>query len=420
MNTKVGRQHDRSRASPWRVYWWGMPDESGKQRKYTKSFRHANDAKLFQVERQHEINRNGLCENTAKLSLAELLDEFWNARVAPLSPNSHAGYRNTFDQLREYFGCGRTVREIRQQDAETFMATRKRVDGRKGELSSSAKKLHLTYARAAFSAAVEWGYLDRNPFGAVTTRGSTPLRVRVKGRSWHHITPNEFQSILAVAPDVRHRAFYWLGYGCGMRPGEIYHLTIDRIDLDRRQVRIESRPATADLPPFTVKCDAVSSESKARTVPIPEAAVADLTQAMQGAFAAGGFVVLTPERFATVQCNWRLCHAGKGWGRHEHRAWENSDMVNNTLRAANAHLRLASIKLTASFNLKSFRKSFGQNHADAGTPPKVLASLMGHSDASVTMEFYNRVTDANQSAAAATMDRILSDKSIARGSKEAV
>ena len=39
--------------------------------------------------------------------------------------------------------------------------------------------------------------------------------------------------------------------------------------------------------------------------------------------------------------------------------------------------------------------------------PRTLADLLGHGDVSVTMEFYNRVTDANRREAIRTMDRIL-------------
>ena len=71
------------------------------------------------------------------------------------------------------------------------------------------------------------------------------------------------------------------------------------------------------------------------------------------------------------------------------------------------YLRKAGIKLTAPLNLQTFRKSFGQNHADAGTPPRTLARLMGHSDVRVTIRFYNQATDANEQAAVQTMDRLL-------------
>ena len=43
----------------------------------------------------------------------------------------------------------------------------------------------------------------------------------------------------------------------------------------------------------------------------------------------------------------------------------------------------------------------------AGRPPRTLAKLLGHSNTRVTMQFYNRVTDANERAAAAAMGHLL-------------
>jgi integrase len=212
-----------------------------------------------------------------------------------------------------------------------------------------------------------------------------------------------------VVPNVKRRAAYWLMYGCGLRPGEVYNLTLDRVDLESRRVYVANRAATDSAPPFVVKADGQSADTKERNVPIPEAAMADVTTACQQAFKSGSFVVLSPERFATIQQYWRLCRDGKPWGgRKEHRPWLNRDMLNNLLRDTKAYLRKAGVELAAPFALTTLRKSFGQNHANAGTPPRTLAKLLGHSDVSVTMEFYNRVTDANERAAAQTMDRILS------------
>jgi hypothetical protein len=41
-----------------------------------------------------------------------------------------------------------------------------------------------------------------------------------------------------------------------------------------------------------------------------------------------------------------------------------------------------------------------------GLPAKTLASLLGHSDSRITMQFYNRVTVANRAAAAAAIDNL--------------
>ncbi len=83
-------------------------------------------------------------------------------------------------------------------------------------------------------------------------------------------------------------------------------------------------------------------------------------------------------------------------------------MLNNLLRDTKAYLRKAEIELSAPFALTTFRKSFAQNHANAGTPPKTLAELMGHSDVQVTLKYYALVTDSNKRAAAEVMNRLFS------------
>ena len=409
MKTAVGLSHENKRKLPWLVYWWSDPDyETGKQRKYSESFPYKADAKAFQAKKQAELDAGGQRDKPLVVTLSQLLDEFTAARLASLSYSSQQCYKNTLDQLLEHFGKDRKIRDIGQRRAETFMATRKRRDQRPGELSSWAKSQHLKQCRAVFGAAVAWGYLSRNPFSPPQSVGSSSLRIKPKSRPWHHITPVEFNLFLAEVLTARERSAYWLMYGCGLRPGEVYNLMVEKIDLDSRRVYLENRAATDDNPPFTIKADGMSAEGKERCVPIPAAVIADLTEAMAQAFKSGGFVVLAPERFLVMQRNWRLCRAGKPWGAcTKHRPWQNRDMLNNMLRNTKVCMRRADVTLSSPLTLTTFRKSFGQNHADNGTPPRTLAKLLGHSDVQVTMEFYNRVTDANEQAAAATIDRIL-------------
>ena len=408
MKTTVGLYHEPKRKLPWLVTWWGEPDPStGRQRKHTKSFRYKADARTFQRQKQAEVDRGPAPTQERDRTLGELIGEFKRARLAGASYSSQCCYANTFGQLFEHFGSGRKLSQIQQRHAETFIATRKRRDGRPGDLSTWSRFQHLKHAKCLFGAAVAWGWIDRNPFKPADRGGATPLRIKARSRPWHHIPPDEFGRFLEHVPTPRQRVVFWLMYGCGLRPGEVYNLTVDNLDLQGRRVHIENRVGTDDVPPFTVKADNTSAESKERSVPIPAAAIPDLMVARVEAPKAGGFVALTPERFKAVRRDWRLCRAGKPWGgRTTHRPWLNRDMVNNVLRQARLYMRKAGVELTAPLALTTFRKSFGQNHADAGTPPRTLAKLMGHSDVQTTLTFYARVTDSNERAAAETSDRL--------------
>ncbi len=410
MIATVNLLHLPKRRSPHIVRWWGEPDpETGTQKRYGRSFMTMTEARKFYVEKQSEMDR-GKPRDPVDATLEELFAEFEKARLSLLSYASKIGYQLTIQQMLAQFGRNLKVRHLERRHAESFIATRKRCDGRAGELSPWARARHLIHCRAIFSAAVEWGYADDNPFRANRYGGNSPLRLRPKGRPWHHITPREFMRLLPLIPSARQRAAYWFMYGCGLRPGEVYNLMVTNVDIEIRRVDVVNRLGSPDIPPFTVKAEGQSSESKERSVPIPNAAIPDIADAMKLAFKSGGFLTLTPQRFERVQQYWRLCRSNQGWGDHDWRPWQNRDMMNNMLRDAKKYLNQAGIELSAPFTLNTFRKSFAQNHADAGTPPRTLAKLLGHANTRVTMQYYNRVTDANERAADDAMNRILSPK----------
>lgn len=403
--------------TPWVVRFYTEPDpQTGKQKRRGRSFEHVRDAKAFMAE-QVETLRNGRPDRiNEQITLAELLTEFEDARLTGLSHASKVGYGNTTKQLLEYFGKAMRIADFQQRHAESFLASRKRVDGREGDLAGWSKARHLIHCRAIFQTAVEWEYLEKNPFRIGKYSGSTALRVKPKSRGWHHLTPVEFQRILSQVTSVQHRAALWLMYGCGLRAGEAYNLTTANVDLARRRIHVANRAASADIPPFVVKADGQSTEGKERRVPIPEAAIADLANAMRLAFRAGGFLVLSPERFKRVQEHWRLCRAKAGWAGHKWRPWQNRDMMNNFLRDTKGCLRRAGVGLTGPFNLHTFRKSFAQNHANAGTPPSTLAKLLGHSNTRVTLQFYSQVTDSNERTAAEVMNRWFDEPALRQAS----
>ena len=362
MKTKVGIDHDKSRRLPWRVFWFGEPGPDGKQPKYVKSFRHAREAQSFQVEKQADLNRGGRRDRPETVTLGQLVEEYESARHKARSHSTKISYQNTMNQLVAFFGGKKDVRSIRQQHAEMFISSRRRVDGHAGEISSSTRSRHVINSGAVFAAGVEWGYLDSNPFKSGNPRSSSPLHIRTTSRPWHHITHDEFERFLGQVATVQKKAAYSLMYHCGLRFGEVANLTNDKVDLERRRVLIENRPATDDVPPFSVKSETQTNEDKSRIVPIPMAAMGVLTEAMQEAFQAGGFIVLSPGRFKIVQAGWRLCRAGQPWKANQRwKPWQNRDMLLNLLRDAKAAWRRCGIELTAPFDLKTFRKSYAQN-----------------------------------------------------------
>ena len=174
MNTKVGLFHDPRRKRPWLVRWWSDPDpDNGKQQKRTKAFQYKRDALAFQAQKQAEIDSGEHREASTAVPLGQLCDEFSKSRMVGLSHNSQEYYHDMMAQLQGEFGAPRPLRQIERRHAEAFIAAQKRRDGRDGPLSSSTIAQRVTYARAIFAAAVDWGYITRNPFSA-PRRGTSP------------------------------------------------------------------------------------------------------------------------------------------------------------------------------------------------------------------------------------------------------
>jgi len=65
------------------------------------------------------------------------------------------------------------------------------------------------------------------------------------------------------------------------------------------------------------------------------------------------------------------------------------------------------LKLTAPITVHTFRKSFGQNHAENGTPMHVLQQLMGHANITTTRAFYIQMGDASEQEAVARYEQLV-------------
>ena len=404
MTVRVGLYQRPGKPKPWVIRWYGEYDpETGKQRRYSKAYKLKLEAEEFQAEKQAELNRGGRRDKPMEISLGVFCDKFVETRLRNHSHSDQQCYGNTIRQLKEFFDAGVLLRKLDRQQAEAFISSRVRIAGRaKGQpLSGWSRAQHLKHCRALWGRAVKWGYVKENIFDSVQTPTKTT-------RSWHYLKPKEFRKLLAVAPDARWRAIYWALYGCGLRFGEAFNLTWADIDFDRGRVHIRNRPGTPELPPFTVKADGRGGASKERSVVMPKPVVDALTAWQTEAPEGVPFVFLTAQRFETVKLNWKRCQQGMPRvGATAPRPWQNRDMANNMLRDIKRQVRRAGIELTASMTVHTFRKSFGQNHADSGTPIHVLQQLMGHSSITTTREFYLHVDDANAQAATDRYERLL-------------
>lgn len=388
------------RKQPYLVRWTGEFDPTvGKAKRHSKSFEKRKDAENFIEQLKDEFSA-GLPRDQQDITLKQLTEKFISSRRKILSKSTLDGYEDTINLLLKHFCPTVSIKKIRQEDAEEFIAGLSLVSPehiKQGkDISDSTRSRHLRQCKKLFSIAVEWNYLKKSPFEKIKSG-------KIRKQNWHYFSPDEFKSILEKTGDLRTKALYTTMYYTGLRSGEALNLLWDgiNIDFEHNKITVVNRAATQELPPFKVK------DYEERSVPMPQMVVDILIKLQEESETNNPFVFLSKERFELVQKKWQNDFL------KEEKAgdWVNRNLLNNFLRNFKVHCRNAGIKTSEKLNLHCLRKSYASNLANAGTPVHTLMKLMGHSSIATTQKYYLRSSDENEKKAVEELEKISAGQS---------
>jgi integrase len=389
MVNKIGLYRDPRMKKPWVVRWFGEYDPaSGKQRRYSKSFKLKVEAEEFQAAKRQEFGQGTLRDKAPNVTLTSFCGDWLNTRKPELKPASVELYGLTVRRLLGYFGKEALLQEITPKKAAAFVAEQKSwAKAHEGEeLSDWSREQIKRHCKTIFETAVQWGLLKTNPFKHLRSKKLAPKR-------WHRVTAPQYQRLLEAAPKLRWKVFYALAYTSGTRMGELFSLTWNDIDFENGRLVIANRDSTADMPPFHVK------DHEARRIPLPNHTVDLLAEWQAKAPEGVPYILLTKQRYERVKAKWQRL-------RNQRQPWKNRYMVNNVLRDFKRHFKRGGIKPVAKLTVHTLRKSCGQNWADH-LPMNVVKELMGHSKVETTLEFYNQVDSDHEAKAARVIQQLI-------------
>jgi len=315
-----------------------------------------------------EIQSGGWVE-PSRITVAQYL-EHWLEQIKP------AVSRKTFERYAEIArralvpGLGNQklerLRPMAIQRFYTEALSSGRKDG-KGGLSARTVLHYHRLLHKALADAVRWQMLARNPADAVT-----PPRVERGERPTLNL--EEIGRLLAMARGTRYYVPILLAVGCGLRRGEIFALEWEDVDLSAGLIRVRR---SAEQTGETVAFKSPKS-GRPRTIRISPSIAADLRayRSEQGRIRGllccrEGGQPLHPDSFSG---DWRAIRDRAGVGH----------ITFHDLRHTYATLQLL-----------------------AGTHPKVLSELLGHSTISITQDLYSHVTAPMQDGAADRMEELL-------------
>lgn len=207
------------------------------------------------------------------------------------------------------------------------------ADRKRSGAGAGTVHVELGYLRAAMRFARREGWITMEPVVVLPTKPAPKD---------HHLTRDEAQALIEAAEHPHLRLFIILALATAARSQALLDLTWDRVDLDRRQIRLR-KPQKAE-----------TAKGRA-TVPINETALQALLEARRGAI--GDHVI-----------EW----AGHG--------------VGSVKKGVSAAAARAGVKATPHV----LRHTAAVWMAEAGTPMAEIAQYLGHTNPATTFRVYAR------------------------------
>ncbi|MFG2919364.1 tyrosine-type recombinase/integrase [Kitasatospora sp. NPDC048298] len=263
-------------------------------------------------------------------------------------------------------------------------------------MSRSYARVIFSNVRAVLSAAVDDGFLLRNPCAAQTVRPPVvgPRRV----------VPWEPERVFAVreAMTERYRATVDVGAGCGLRQGEILGLAVDALDFDANTMHVTQQLKLSRSKPVF----APPKGGTLRNVPLPRP-VADALRAHMERFPpveitlpwmrVGGPPV-TKHLVFTSTSDWIV------W-----RGMLNEDYWKPALAAAGVIPKPAKGESYASareHGMHALRHFFASILLDAGESIKAVSEYLGHADPGLTLRVYAHLMPDSRHRARKAMEGV--------------
>lgn len=241
----IDKRPDGTYRTRWREY------PGGPQK--TRSFSRKADAERFLDTIRGDLARGTYIDPAdAKVPFQTYAEEW---RVAQLHRASTATQCETYLRVHAYPLLGhRPLGAIRRSEIQAWVKNRSAV------LAPGSVELVYRWVATIFKAAVGDRLIPVSPCDRIALPKAPPREV----------VPLEVAAVerMVAAVQPRLRALVVFAAGTGLRQGECFGLTVDRVDFLRRQVRVDRQlvSATGGVPVWGPP----KSQASFRTVPLPE------------------------------------------------------------------------------------------------------------------------------------------------------
>jgi site-specific recombinase XerD len=205
------------------IYYCYFRKEDGKKTRASTKCLKKKDALNFLTTFEKEL-KNRKPSNT--ITLGEVRKKYLMAIDTTHSKGSYRHSKMCLKNLIEFVGEDVNINEIGKEQVEKFIfGIYKR--------SKHSASLHLRHLKAIFNKAIDWSYLEKNPFKGIKLRIPTNNPVFITKEELEIIVGKEGNPILA--------SLYRFAFYTGMRSGEILNLEWSNIDMVNKLIQVKNK-----------------------------------------------------------------------------------------------------------------------------------------------------------------------------------
>lgn len=242
----------------WLARW---RDLDGKQRK--RSFPRKLDAQRFLATVEADLVRGTYVDPNDKTIFRDYAEAWRAAQVHRPTTRAHVE-TNLRRNVYPYFG-DRRMASIRPSEVQAWVS---KLSTAPNALSASTVQVVHGIVASIFKAAIR----DRKV-------ASSPCEgTRLPRKLPREVVPLDTAVVETLIEKIaaRYRALVVLGAGTGMRQGECFGLTLDRIDLTRRTLRVDRQLVLMPAKPAFLAPPKTSASH--RTIPLPRVVAEELAE----------------------------------------------------------------------------------------------------------------------------------------------
>jgi site-specific recombinase XerD len=264
--------------------------------------------------------------------ISEFRDEYLKFAKTLFAPSYYRSTELSFKQFINYLGKDISIKKIDTRLVQEFITI-------KSAKANQAARMYLRTLKAAFNRAIDWEYIERNPFCKIKV--SKPLKVMPI-----FLSEYDFQKIVDLTNRYSLRELFTVAFYTGMRLGEIVNLRWEDVNLEDRIIVVKNTST------FMTK------NKKDRIIPISKKLL-EIFYSLKNKIIDsnhGVYVFLGPRRLKF-----------------------NSDYVTKKFKDS---VKLSTINQEVHFH--TLRHSFASNLVQRGVSLYVVKELLGHEDIKTT------------------------------------